>query len=98
MSGVDSTLAYTNKDYERVAGDAALRKQVKLPKDKLGVCISLAMETNGNLLHLLTCFVLIPSFFYYKIVHNLIINNPIQSQNQCNNVLCVASYTKSIKI
>ncbi|XP_013138334.1 PREDICTED: uncharacterized protein LOC106103192 [Papilio polytes] len=48
LFGVDSTLAYTNKDYERVAGDAALRKQVKLPKDKLGVCISLAMETNGT--------------------------------------------------
>ncbi|KAH9643130.1 hypothetical protein HF086_010582 [Spodoptera exigua] len=42
--------AYTNKDYERLVGDSALRKQVKLPKEKLGLCTSLAMETNGNLL------------------------------------------------
>ncbi|XP_013168741.1 PREDICTED: uncharacterized protein LOC106118616 [Papilio xuthus] len=48
LFGVDSTLAYTNKDYERLVGDFGLRKQVKLPKDKLGVCISLAMETNGT--------------------------------------------------
>ncbi|KAH9633240.1 hypothetical protein HF086_017932, partial [Spodoptera exigua] len=38
--------AYTNKDYERLVGDSALRKQVKLPKEKLGLCTSLAMETN----------------------------------------------------
>ncbi|XP_028030625.1 uncharacterized protein LOC114243361 [Bombyx mandarina] len=50
LFGVDSTLAYTNKDYEKLVGDAALRKQVKLPKDKLGLCISLAMETNGTIL------------------------------------------------
>ncbi|CAK1589696.1 unnamed protein product [Parnassius mnemosyne] len=48
LFGVDSTLAYTNKDYERLVGDFGLRKQVKLPKDKLGVCTSLAMETNGS--------------------------------------------------
>lgn len=47
-SGVDNTLAYTNKDYERLVGDFGLRKQVKLPKDKLGLCTSLAMETNGK--------------------------------------------------
>ena len=45
---MDNTLAYTNKDYERLVGDAALRKQVKLPKEKLGLCTSLAMETNGK--------------------------------------------------
>ncbi|XP_022117827.2 uncharacterized protein LOC110995124 [Pieris rapae] len=49
LFGVDSTLAYTNKDYERVVGDAGLRKQVKLPKDKLGLCTSLALETNGTI-------------------------------------------------
>ncbi|CAH2058175.1 unnamed protein product, partial [Iphiclides podalirius] len=48
LFGVDSTLAYTNKDYERLVGDAGLRKQVKLPKDKLGICNSLALETNGT--------------------------------------------------
>ncbi|XP_068624199.1 uncharacterized protein Apoltp [Battus philenor] len=48
LFGVDSTLAYTNKDYENLVGDPGLRKQVKLPKDKLGVCTSLAMETNGT--------------------------------------------------
>ncbi|KOB74368.1 Apolipoprotein of lipid transfer particle-I/II [Operophtera brumata] len=48
LFGVDSTLAYTNKDYERLVGDAGLKKQVKLPKEKLGLCTSLAMETNGN--------------------------------------------------
>ncbi|GBP16851.1 Apolipophorins [Eumeta japonica] len=49
LFGVDSTLAYTNKDYERLVGDIALRKQVKLPKDKLGVCTSLALESNGTI-------------------------------------------------
>nr|XP_049706191.1 uncharacterized protein LOC110382727 isoform X1 [Helicoverpa armigera]XP_049706192.1 uncharacterized protein LOC110382727 isoform X2 [Helicoverpa armigera]XP_049706193.1 uncharacterized protein LOC110382727 isoform X3 [Helicoverpa armigera]XP_049706194.1 uncharacterized protein LOC110382727 isoform X4 [Helicoverpa armigera]XP_049706195.1 uncharacterized protein LOC110382727 isoform X5 [Helicoverpa armigera] len=50
LFGVDNTLAYTNKDYEHLKGDAALRKQVKLPKEKLGLCTSLAMETNGTIL------------------------------------------------
>lgn len=45
---MDSTLAYTNKDYERLVGDAGLKKQVKLPKEKLGLCTSLALETNGK--------------------------------------------------
>ncbi|XP_045507000.1 apolipophorins [Colias croceus] len=49
LFGVDSTLAYTNKDYERLVGDPGLRKQVKLPKDKLGLCTSLALETNGTI-------------------------------------------------
>ncbi|CAK1547731.1 unnamed protein product [Leptosia nina] len=49
LFGVDSSLAYTNKDYERLVGDAGLRKQVKLPKDKLGLCTSLALETNGTI-------------------------------------------------
>ncbi|XP_028158784.1 uncharacterized protein LOC114351683 isoform X6 [Ostrinia furnacalis] len=49
LFGVDSMLAYTNKDYERLVGDAGLRKQVKLPKEKLGLCTSLAMETNGTI-------------------------------------------------
>ncbi|CAH0598289.1 unnamed protein product [Chrysodeixis includens] len=49
LFGVDNTLAYTNKDYERLVGDSALRKQVKLPKEKLGLCTSLAMETNGTI-------------------------------------------------
>ncbi|XP_072946200.1 uncharacterized protein Apoltp [Epargyreus clarus] len=48
LFGVDSTLAYTNKDYEKLLGDSGLRKQVKLPKDKLGLCTSLALETNGT--------------------------------------------------
>ncbi|XP_060807756.1 uncharacterized protein LOC106135284 [Amyelois transitella] len=50
LFGIDTTLAYTNKDYERVVGDAALRKQVRLPKERLGVCTSLALETNGTIL------------------------------------------------
>ncbi|KAJ8708722.1 hypothetical protein PYW08_010104 [Mythimna loreyi] len=49
LFGVDNTLAYTNKDYEKLVGDSALRKQVKLPKEKLGLCTSLAMETNGTI-------------------------------------------------
>ncbi|XP_026316021.1 uncharacterized protein LOC113227343 [Hyposmocoma kahamanoa] len=49
LFGIDSMLAYTNKDYERLVGDASLRKQVKLPKEKLSVCSSLAMETNGTI-------------------------------------------------
>ncbi|XP_045454917.1 apolipophorins [Melitaea cinxia] len=49
LFGVDSTLAYTNKDYERLVGDPGLRKQVKLPKEKLGLCTSLALETNGTI-------------------------------------------------
>ncbi|KAM3962221.1 LOW QUALITY PROTEIN: apolipoprotein lipid transfer particle [Aphomia sociella] len=49
LFGIDTTLAYTNKDYERLVGDAGLRKQVKLPKDKLGLCTSLALETNGSI-------------------------------------------------
>ncbi|RVE40714.1 hypothetical protein evm_014638 [Chilo suppressalis] len=50
MERVDSTHAYTNKDYELLVGDTGLRKQVRLPKEKLGLCASLAMETNGTLL------------------------------------------------
>ncbi|XP_041972420.1 uncharacterized protein LOC121728328 [Aricia agestis] len=49
LFGVDSSLAYTNKDYERLVGDSALRKQVRLPKDKLGLCTTLALETNGTI-------------------------------------------------
>ncbi|XP_075986269.1 apolipoprotein lipid transfer particle [Anticarsia gemmatalis] len=49
LFGVDNQLAYTNKDYEHLVGDAALRKQVKLPKEKLGLCTSLALETNGTI-------------------------------------------------
>ncbi|XP_053620364.1 uncharacterized protein Apoltp [Plodia interpunctella] len=49
LFGIDSALAYTNKDYERLVGDAALRKQVRLPKEKLGVCTSLALESNGTI-------------------------------------------------
>lgn len=49
LFGVDSRVAYTNKDYERLVGDAALKKQVKLPKEKLGLCTSLALETNGTI-------------------------------------------------
>ncbi|XP_047539341.1 uncharacterized protein LOC125072709 [Vanessa atalanta] len=49
LFGVDSMLAYTNKDYERLVGDPGLRKQVRLPKDKLGLCTSLALETNGTI-------------------------------------------------
>ncbi|XP_052751003.1 uncharacterized protein LOC113509342 [Galleria mellonella] len=49
LFGIDTTLAYTNKDYERLVGDVGLRKQVKLPKDRLGLCTSLALETNGSI-------------------------------------------------
>ncbi|CAH2241543.1 jg25523 [Pararge aegeria aegeria] len=49
LFGVDNYLAYTNKDYERLIGDAGLRKQVRLPKDKLGLCTSLSLETNGTI-------------------------------------------------
>ncbi|CAB3225976.1 unnamed protein product [Arctia plantaginis] len=49
LFGVDSQLAYTNKDYERLVGDSALKKQIKIPKDKLGLCTSLALETNGTI-------------------------------------------------
>ncbi|CAH0714994.1 unnamed protein product, partial [Brenthis ino] len=49
LFGVDSSVAYTNKDYERLVGDVGLRKQVRLPKDKLGLCTSLALETNGTI-------------------------------------------------
>nr|XP_034825791.1 apolipophorins [Maniola hyperantus] len=49
LFGVDNYLAYTNKDYERLVGDTGLRKQVRLPKDKLGLCTSLSLETNGTI-------------------------------------------------
>ncbi|KAI5644618.1 von willebrand factor type D domain-containing protein [Phthorimaea operculella] len=49
LFGIDHTAVYSNKDYERLNGDAALLKQVKFPKEKLGVCSSLAIETNGSI-------------------------------------------------
>ncbi|CAG9568621.1 unnamed protein product [Danaus chrysippus] len=49
LFGMDNSVVYTNKDYERLTGDAGLKKQVRLPKEKLGLCSSLALETNGTI-------------------------------------------------
>ncbi|KAJ3640007.1 hypothetical protein Zmor_003331 [Zophobas morio] len=47
--GIGATTAYTKKDIRGLIGDAALRKQVSLPKSTLGYCAPLALETNGTI-------------------------------------------------
>lgn len=46
---MDYELAYTKKDGRLLKGDHELRKQVKVPKSVMGLCIPLALETNGKL-------------------------------------------------
>ncbi|GLH12107.1 Apolipophorins, partial [Gryllus bimaculatus] len=46
--GMDRDNAYTNKDIKDLKGDSDLKRQVLLPKSKLGVCTALALETNGT--------------------------------------------------
>ncbi|XP_066998183.2 uncharacterized protein Apoltp [Anabrus simplex] len=46
--GMDGETAYTKKDVKSLKGDSDLRRQVKLPKSKLGFCTALALETNGT--------------------------------------------------
>ncbi|KYB29704.1 hypothetical protein TcasGA2_TC031518 [Tribolium castaneum] len=46
--GIDRRTAYSKKDIHGLLGDAALRKQVSLPKSTLGYCAPLALETNGT--------------------------------------------------
>ncbi|KAJ8964438.1 hypothetical protein NQ314_004907 [Rhamnusium bicolor] len=48
MSGIDRRYAYTKKDVRGLVGDQPLRKSIILPKSTLGLCLSLAMETNGT--------------------------------------------------
>ncbi|KAK8724166.1 hypothetical protein OTU49_011250 [Cherax quadricarinatus] len=57
--GIDSDNAYTLKDAKNrgraatLKGDPAIRSQVFIPKDKLGYCAPLALETNGTIFTLL---------------------------------------------
>lgn len=47
--GMDREYAYSKKDFNnKMKGDAELKKQVRLPKDNLGLCTPLALETNGT--------------------------------------------------
>uniref|UniRef100_A0A182M2K1 Vitellogenin domain-containing protein n=1 Tax=Anopheles culicifacies TaxID=139723 RepID=A0A182M2K1_9DIPT len=47
--GMDSQLAYTKKDVKQLKGDRELRRQIRLPKQTLGECIALALETDGSI-------------------------------------------------
>ncbi|XP_069195444.1 LOW QUALITY PROTEIN: uncharacterized protein [Procambarus clarkii] len=53
--GIDSSNAYTLKDAKNrgravvLKGDPVIRRQVTIPKDKLGFCAPLALETNGTI-------------------------------------------------
>lgn len=46
--GMDREYAYPKRDLKDFKGDAELRKQVRLPKEDLGLCTPLAIETNGS--------------------------------------------------
>lgn len=46
---MDYDYGYTKKDGRILKGDKDLRKQVKIPKSVLGLCIPLALETNGTI-------------------------------------------------
>lgn len=45
--GMDSTHAFTKKDFRELKGDRDLRRQAKLPKSMIAYCAPLALETNG---------------------------------------------------
>ncbi|KAG5880871.1 hypothetical protein JTB14_004019 [Gonioctena quinquepunctata] len=47
--GIDRRYAYTKRDVRGLVGDQPLRKSIILPKSTLGLCLSLAMETNGTI-------------------------------------------------
>ncbi|XP_076260910.1 apolipoprotein lipid transfer particle isoform X2 [Rhynchophorus ferrugineus] len=47
--GVDLNKAYTKKDIKKLEGDQVLRDSIRIPKSTLGLCFSLALETNGTL-------------------------------------------------
>ncbi|XP_050313934.1 apolipophorins [Anthonomus grandis grandis] len=47
--GIDLVTAYTKKDIKKLEGDQALRNSISLSKSTLGLCSSLALETNGTI-------------------------------------------------
>lgn len=47
--GIDRHFAYSKRDIKTLIGDQALRKTIQLPKPKLGLCLSLSLETNGKI-------------------------------------------------
>ncbi|KAL3290379.1 hypothetical protein HHI36_023721 [Cryptolaemus montrouzieri] len=47
--GIDDRRAYTKKDFRILRGDESLRNHIRLPKASMGLCIPLALETNGTL-------------------------------------------------
>ncbi|CAG9760349.1 unnamed protein product [Ceutorhynchus assimilis] len=47
--GIDLTKAYTKKDIKKLDGDQALRNSISFTKSTLGLCLSLALETNGTI-------------------------------------------------
>ncbi|XP_068244762.1 uncharacterized protein [Palaemon carinicauda] len=51
LLGMDSDNAYTLKDARKIdlAGDPVLRRQLSTPKDQLGYCAPLALETKGSI-------------------------------------------------
>lgn len=49
LEGMDRDNAFTVKDSKRTfTGDQALRRQLTTPKDDLGYCAPLALETGGE--------------------------------------------------
>ena len=45
--GFDREHAYTKKYLKDLKGDVILRQSMRMPKDKLGLCTALAIESNG---------------------------------------------------
>ncbi|CAB3385673.1 Hypothetical predicted protein [Cloeon dipterum] len=48
LFGIDGKTAYTKKDVKELKGDTDLFRQLALPKDSLGLCLPLALESNGT--------------------------------------------------
>lgn len=47
--GFDRMKAYTKKDQKVLNGDVEKRQQIRVPKSSMGMCIRLALETDGSM-------------------------------------------------
>lgn len=58
--GMDRKFAFTKNDVRGIVGDTEFRKLVRTPKNELGLCAPLSIETNGEFVgNLITCIMLI---------------------------------------
>lgn len=49
LFGIDRDYAYTKEYLQNLHGDDELRRLVRVPKSVLGVCVPLALESNGTI-------------------------------------------------